>query len=176
MLGNMAYDIEMSEDKYVLGALPVLITLLLAMIFGGAIGQIVFSIGTVLFFGLYLLMGTHSSEKRHGGRLFQILALGLIIILSIGFTILWYFHFQNPTYTNPIYWLGFPRATAVVIYLLWMPPALYLMFSYPYLFDKYIWSESQAEEFRQMNQGQGNTQNVEGDRQETPARSGDEGL
>lgn len=159
-----------------LGSLPVLIALLLAMVFGGVIGQIVFSIGAILFFGLYLLIGTHSSEKRHGKGLFQGLAAGLVVILGIGFALLWYFHFQNPTYTDPTYWLGFPRATAVVIYLLWMPPALYLMFSYPYLFDKYIWSESQAEEFRQLNRSQSDTQSVEGDRQETPAGSEDKGV
>lgn len=147
----MNLNVELSNDKYVLGSLVVLLVMLGSMIAGGAIGQIVFSYATVAFIVLYLLVGTQSSADRHSERPFKLLAAGLSTILAIAFALLWYFHFQNPGYTDPTYWFGFPRATAIVVYLLWMPPALYLMFSYPYLFEKYVWNESQAEEFRQMN-------------------------
>ena len=161
----------MSEDKYVLGSLVVLVALLVSMIAGGMVGQIVFSVSTIVFFGLYLLIGTQSSAKRHGSKVFQSLAAGLVLILGVGFALLWYFHFQNPSYTDPVYWFGFPRATAIVVYLLWMPPAIYLMFSYPYLFEKYIWNESQAKEFRRQSQ---NT--VEKSEQTTPTTTTDTGA
>lgn len=147
----MCTNINLETDKYVVGSLAVLIVMLVAMISGGPVGQIAFSGGTILFFALYLLIGTQSSARRHAAKPFVLLTTGLVLLLGIGFALLWYFHFQNPSYTDPTYWFGFPRATAVVIYAIWMPPALYLMFAYPYLFEKYIWNEAQAEEFRQMN-------------------------
>jgi hypothetical protein len=147
----MCANLNLETDKYVVGSLAVLVVMLAAMIGGGPIGQVAFSAGTILFFALFLLIGTQSSARRHSPRPFVLLAAGLVLILGIGFALLWHFHFQNPSYTDPTYWFGFPRATAVVIYAIWMPPALYLMFAYPYLFEKYIWNETQAEEFRQMN-------------------------
>lgn len=147
----MATNVDLSEDKYVLGSLVVLAVMLVAMVTGGTAGQIAFSYGTIAFIGLYVLIGTQSSADRHSSRAFLATVAGLVIVLGIGFALLWYFHFQNPTYENPVYWFGFPRATAIVVYLLWMPPALYLMFSYPYLFERYIWNEDQAAEFRRRN-------------------------
>lgn len=147
----MCANVNLDTDKYVLGSLVVLVVMLIAMVTGGSVAQIAFSAGTILFFALYLLIGTQSSARRHSAKPFVALAAGLVLILSVGFALLWYFHFQNPSYTDPTYWFGFPRATAVVVYALWMPPALYLMFAYPYLFETYIWNESQAEEFRQQN-------------------------
>ena len=147
----MRLNISISEDKYVLASLIPLVIMLITIIVGGSIGQIVFSYATVAFIVLYLLIGTQSSADRYSGLPFKLLAAGLTLILSAALALLWFFHFQNPAYADPIYWFGFPRATAIVIYLLWMPPALYLMFSYLYLFEKYIWNESQAEEFRRMN-------------------------
>lgn len=147
----MAITIDVSEDKYVLGSLLILVVMLVTMLTGGTVGQIAFSVGTILFFALYVLLGTQSSAKDHSKTPFLLLAAGLVAILGVAFALLWYFHFQNPSYTDPVYWLGFPRATAVVVYLLWMPPALYMMFSYPYLFERYIWNEEKAEQFRQRN-------------------------
>lgn len=147
----MTLNLDVSEDKYVLGSLAALLVMLVAMVVGGSTGQIAFSYAAVAFIALYVLIGTQSSGDRYSDRPFVALAAGLVVILGLAFALLWYFHFQNPTYTDPVYWFGFPRATAIVIYLLWMPPSLYLMFSYPYLFETYIWNEEQAEEFRQMN-------------------------
>ena len=147
----MTANVNVSEDKYVLGSLLILLIMLGTMIVGGTTGEIVFSFATVLFFALYILIGTQSSAQQHSPKPFVGLAAGLVAILGAGFALLWYFHLQNPSYTDPTYWLGFPRATAVVIYLIWMPPALYLMFSYPYLFEKYLWNEEKAEQFREMN-------------------------
>ncbi len=145
----MVLNLELSEDKYVLLSVIPLVVMLGAMFIGGQTGQVAFSYSAIAFIGLYVLIGTQSSARRSTGRPFQLLIAGLLVILGVAFALLWFFHFQNPSYTDPIYWFGFPRATAVVIYLLWMPPALYLMFSYPYLFERYIWSEQQAKEFRQ---------------------------
>lgn len=147
----MATNIRLSDDKYVLASLVALIVMLVAMLVGGQLAQVAFSFASVAFIGLYVLLGTQSSATRHSSRPFLLLVSGLVVILVAAFALLWYFHFQNPSYTDPVYWFGFPRATAVVVYLLWMPPALYLMFSYPYLFETYIWNEEQAAEFRQMN-------------------------
>jgi hypothetical protein len=172
----MAFGVNTADDKYILCILIVLVILLFAMISGGKVGQILFSFGTVLFFAFYLLIGTQSSADRYTDRLFQSLAAGLVIILGIGFALLWYFHFQNPEYIDPIYWFGFPRATAIVVYVIWMPPALYLMFSYPYLFEKYIWSEDQAEEFRQLNRTAATADGTVSGEQNTPADSTEEEI
>lgn len=150
----MALNINLSEDKYVVGGLVAALTMLIAMYFGGRAGQIVFSASAVAFIGLYVLLGAQSSEKRHDTSVFKLMVAGLWVILGAAFGLLWHFHFQNPEYTDPTYWLGFPRATAVVVYLLWMPPALYLMFAYPYLFNKYIWDKEQVAEFRNMGSGE----------------------
>lgn len=139
----------MSHDKYVILSLVPLTIMLAALFVGGEIAQIAFSYSAVVFIALYVLMGTQSVEQRYQTGTFQLLAGGLVAILGLAFALIWYFHLQDPSYTDPTYWLGFPRATAMVVYLLWMPPALYLMFSYPYLFEKYIWSEEEAERFRQ---------------------------
>jgi hypothetical protein len=147
----MAAGVNISHDKYVIASLVPLVVMLVAMFVGGATAQVAFSYAAIVFIALYVLMGTQGSEERFSAKPFLALAAGLLVILGVGFALLWYYHFQNPAYTDPTYWLGFPRATAVVVYLLWMPPALYLMFSYPYLFEKYIWNEDQAEEFREMN-------------------------
>ena len=145
----MAFDF--TKDRIAVGMLVVLSVMLGAMLIGGTAGQIIFSYTIICFFGLYILNGTQSTTlKQSGNRPFLKLVIGLVGILGVAFAALWYFHFQNPAYTDPTYWLGFPRATAVVVYALWMPPALYLMFSYPYLFEKYIWSESQANTFKEM--------------------------
>lgn len=138
---------------------------MLSMIFvGEALGQVAFSYLTILFIGLYVLIGTTSSARRHTSRPFLLVVGSFVIITSIGFSLLWYFHLQNPSYTDPVYWLGFPRATAMVIYLIWMPPALLLMFAYPYLFSNYIWNEEQATEFRQAQQTEAAA--VDGDQKE----------
>ncbi len=147
----MIGSVNFSHDKYAVASLVPLVVMLVTMFVGGAAAQVAFSYAAITFIALYVLMGTHGTENRFSARPFLALAAGLLAILGIAFALLWYFHFQDPTYADPTYWLGFPRATAVVVYLLWMPPALYLMFSYPYLFDKYLWSEEQAEEFRKMN-------------------------
>ncbi|MDR9431665.1 MAG: hypothetical protein RI568_13330 [Natronomonas sp.] len=147
----MRLNVNVSQDKYVVASLVPLVVMLVAMFVGGATAQVAFSFAAITFIALYVLIGTHSSEDRFSPRPFVALAAGLLVMLGVAFALLWYYHFQNPAYTDPTYWLGFPRATAIVVYLLWMPPALYLMFSYPYLFDRYIWSEEQAEEFREMN-------------------------
>jgi len=147
----MTININVREDKYIIGSLLTLLVILVSMILGGTTGQIVFSFGTIAFFGLYVLIGTQSSAKQHSLKPFVSLVAGLVAILGIGFALLWYFHLQNPGYSDPAYWLGFPRATAVVVYVLWMPPALYLMFAYPYLFETYIWNEKKAQTFREMN-------------------------
>ncbi|MFC7325926.1 hypothetical protein ACFQMF_15265 [Halorubrum rutilum] len=146
----MALNFNPSEDKYVVGGLLAAVIMLVAMYFGGQVGQIVFSGSAVAFIGLYVLLGVQSSEQRHDTKVFKLMVAGLWLILGVAFALLWHFHFQNPAYTDPTYWLGFPRATAVVVYVLWMPPALYLMFAYPYLFSKYIWDKDQVAEFRTM--------------------------
>jgi lysylphosphatidylglycerol synthetase-like protein (DUF2156 family) len=147
----MGLDVNLSHDKYVVASLVPLVVMLVTMLVGGTTAQVAFSYAAITFIALYVLMGTHSSGDRHSQRPFLALVAGLLVILGVAFALLWYYHFQDPTYADPTYWLGFPRATAVVVYLLWMPPALYLMFSYPYLFERYIWNEEQAEEFREMN-------------------------
>lgn len=156
--------IDWKQDKYVIGLLGVLVALLLMIFVGETVGQVAFSYLTVLFIGLYVLIGTTSSARRHTPRPFLLMVGSFVIITSIGFSLLWYFHLQNPSYIDPVYWLGFPRATAVVIYLVWMPPALLLMFAYPYLFSNYIWNEEQATEFRQAQQTEAAA--VDGDQEE----------
>ena len=149
-----------ADDRIMIVSLAVLVVMLGAMILGGAIGQVLFSYTIIVFFGLYVLIGTNSQAEEAEGRPFVKLVGGLILLLGALFTGLWHFHFQNPSYTDPVYWLGFPRATAVLVYGLWMPPALYMMFAYPYFFDTYIWDDEEAEEFRQM------------ERREAPAAAG----
>ncbi|WP_435065538.1 hypothetical protein [Halobaculum sp. EA56] len=139
-----------NNDRIVLGILGVSIVMLVAMFLGGSTGQILFSYTIVVFFGLYVLLGTRPQEQDVDGAPFTKLSAGLVLLLGALFAALWYFHFQNPGYTDPVYWLGFPRATAVLVYGLWMPPALYMMFAYPYLFDQYIWKEEEAVEFQEM--------------------------
>ncbi|WP_251342604.1 hypothetical protein [Haloplanus halophilus] len=124
--------------------------MLAAMLAGGSTGQILFSYATIALFGLYILLGVEGSAERYSYRPFLAVIGALTVILAVGFALLWNFHFANPSYTNPEYWLGFPRATSVLVYWLWLPPALVLMFAYPYLFETYIWSEAEAEEFRRM--------------------------
>lgn len=145
----MLQSIQLSHDKYVLLSLLPLTVMLVALFVGGQLAQIAFSYSAVLFIALYVLIGTQSDEQRHQTNSFKLLAAGLVVILGVAFALLWYFHLQDPTYADPTYWLGFPRATAIVVYLLWMPPALYLMFSYPYFFEKYVWNEEQATAFRE---------------------------
>ena len=147
----MPSGIHLSHDKYVLLSLVPLAVMLGAMFVGGRVAQVAFSYSAIVFIALYVLIGTQSDEQRYQTSSFKILAAGLVAIVGVAFALIWFFHFQDPSYSDPTYWLGFPRATAMVVYLLWMPPALYLMFSYPYLFEKYIWNEDQAEEFRQQN-------------------------
>jgi hypothetical protein len=144
--------IDWKQDKYIVGLLGILLVMFAMIFVGNTIGQVVFSYMTILLIGLYVLIGTTSSARRHTSRPFLLLFSVFVIVTSIGFSLLWYFHLQNPAYTDPVYWLGFPRATAIVIYLIWMPPALLLMFAYPYLFSNYIWNEEQATEFRQAQQ------------------------
>lgn len=151
----MALNFDLKEDKYVVGGLIAALVMLVAMYLGGRVGQVAFSAGAVAFIGLYVLLGVQSSERRHDTNVFKIMIAGLWLILGVAFGLLWHFHFQNPAYADPTYWLGFPRATAIVVYLLWMPPALYLMFAYPYLFDEYIWDEDQVAEFRAMDPEEG---------------------
>lgn len=139
-----------TNDRLMLATLAVLLVMLVAMFLGGSTGQVLFSYTIITFFGLYLLVGTRGQARDVDARPFLKLAAGLVALLGVLFAVLWYFHFQNPSYTDPIYWFGFPRATAVLVYGLWMPPALYLMFAYPYFFDKYIWDEAEATEFREM--------------------------
>lgn len=139
------------NDNQIMGtAFIVLIVMLGAMLMGGQTGQVLFSYAIITFFGLYVLIGTHSQARDENGSPFLKLTSGLVLLLGVVFAALWYFHFQNPTYTNPVYWLGVPRATAVLVYGLWMPPALYMMFAYPYLFNRYIWDDDEAAEFRSM--------------------------
>ncbi|WP_251331077.1 hypothetical protein [Haloplanus pelagicus] len=142
--------IQWQRDKTVIGALVVLVVMLVAMLAGGPTGQILFSYATIAIFGIYILLGVEGTAKRHSYRPFLAVVGVVALILGVGFALLWHFHFANPSYTDPVYWLGFPRATSVLVYVLWMPPALVLMFAYPYLFEKYIWSAEEAEEFRQM--------------------------
>ena len=149
-----------NNDQIVKGALVVLVVMLGAMLLGGSLGQILFSYTIIAFFGLYVLLGTRSQERDADGAPFTKLAGGLVLLLSVMFAALWYFHFQNPSYADPVYWLGFPRATAVLVYGIWMPPALYMMFAYPYFFDQYIWDDEEATEFREM------------ERREAPAAAG----
>lgn len=144
--------IDGKQDKYVVGLLGILLVMLVMIFIGDTIGQVVFSYMTILLIGTYIFMGTESSARRYTSRPFVLLFSIFAVVSGIGFSLLWYFHLQNPAYTDPVYWLGFPRATAVVIYLIWMPPALLLMFAYPYLFDNYLWNEEQATEFRQAQQ------------------------
>lgn len=146
----MALNVDLQEDKYIIAGLVALLVMLVAMYLGGTAGQLLFSYATIAFITLYALFGCQSSADRQSTNVFAATMGGLFLILAAGFTLLWYFHFQNPGYADPAYFLGFPRATAVVMYLLWMPPALYLMFSYPYLFDRYLWDEEQVEYFKQL--------------------------
>ncbi|WP_255198520.1 hypothetical protein [Halorarius litoreus] len=132
------------------------------MLLGGTVGQIAFSYAIIAFFGLYFLLGVQSTAEHTEWAPFLKVAGGLVVILGVVFAALWYFHFQNPSYTNPTYWLGFPRATAIVVYGLWMPPALFMMLAYPYLFDGFIWKDEQAERFEEM------------DRKPSPAATGDD--
>lgn len=142
--------IDWDTDKTVVAVLAVLVVMLASMLLGGQTGQILFSYTIVAFFGLYVLVGTEGSARRYSYRPFLALVGILMVMLGAVFAALWYFHFQNPAYTDPVYWLGFPRATAIVVYLLWMPPALYMMFAYPYLFDSYLWSDEEVAEFEEM--------------------------
>lgn len=151
-----------NSDRVILPALATLVVMLGAMLLGGTVGQVVFSYTIITFFGLYLLLGVQSTAERYEWAPFLTLAGALVGVLAVVFAALWYFHFQNPAYTDPVYWLGFPRATAVVVYALWMPPALLLMFAYPYLFERFIWHEDQAERFEQM------------ERTPSPAATGDD--
>lgn len=145
---------NMEEDKDILGIFVVTIVMLIAMWSGGRTGQIVASYSIIAFFGLYILRGTKSSANRTKSKPFIIVIIGLVIILGAAFASIWYFHFLDPSYSDPTYWFGFPRATAMVIFFLWMPPALWVEFTYPYIFDNYIWSEDQIKRFRegQVNQ------------------------
>lgn len=152
----MALNLTLTDDKYVVAGLVAALGMLAAMYVGGQVGQIAFSASAVAFIGLYVLLGVQSSEQRHDTNVFKLTVAGLWLILGAAFALLWHFHFQNPTYADPTYWLGFPRATAVVVYGLWMPPALYLMFAYPYLFSTYIWDEKQVAEFRAVDSEEGN--------------------
>lgn len=142
--------IELKNDRLVVGALAVLLVMLGAMLVGGTVGQILFSYTIITFFGVYVLLGVKSTAERHGWRPFLTVVGALVGLLAAVFGALWYFHHLNPTYTDPVYWLGFPRATAIVVYALWMPPALILMFAYPYLFDDYIWDDDEVEKFAEM--------------------------
>lgn len=139
-----------NSNGVILAALATLTVMLGAMLLGGTVGQVVFSYTIITFFGLYLLLGVQSTAERYEWAPFLKLAGALVGLLAVIFAALWFFHFQNPTYTDPVYWLGFPRATAIVVYGLWMPPALLVMFAYPYLFERFIWHEDQAEKFEQM--------------------------
>lgn len=150
MLLSRIMGITNTKDRLIALALGVLIVMLGAMLTGGQIGQILFSYTIIAFFGLYVLIGTRGQASDVDARPFLKLTGGLVALLGVLFAALWYFHFQNPTYTDPVYWLGLPRATAVLVYGLWMPPALYMMFAYPYLFEEYIWDSSEAAEFREM--------------------------
>lgn len=152
----MALNLNLTDDKYVVAGLIAALGMLAAMYVGGQVGQIAFSASAVAFIGLYVLLGVQSSEQRHDTNVFKLTVAGLWLILGAAFALLWHFHFQNPTYADPTYWLGFPRATAVVVYGLWMPPALYLMFAYPYLFSAYIWDEKQVADFRAVDSEEGN--------------------
>ena len=140
----------LTDDRIIGIALAVLVVMLGAMLLGGPTGQVLFSYTIIVFFGLYVLIGTNSQAAEANGSPFVKLVGGLVLLLGVVFAALWYFHFQNPEYTDPTYWFGFPRATAVLVYGLWMPPALYMMFSYPYFFDTYIWDDGEAAEFREM--------------------------
>ena len=142
--------IDNTKDRLIAVALGVLIVMMAAMLTGGQVGQILFSYTIIAFFGLYVLIGTHGQASDVDSRPFVKLVGGLVALLGVLFATLWFFHFQNPTYTDPVYWLGLPRATAVLVYGLWMPPALYMMFAYPYLFDEYVWDSTEAAEFREM--------------------------
>lgn len=142
--------IDLKRDRIVVAALGVLVVMLAAMLTGGTVGQILFSYTIISFFGLYVLLGVQSTAERNGWRPFLVTVGAVVAILAVVFAALWHFHHLNPSYTDPVYWLGFPRATAIVVYALWMPPALVLMFSYPYLFDDYVWSSEQVEEFEDM--------------------------
>lgn len=156
--------IDWEQDKYVVGLLASLLVMLAMIFVDNVIGQVVFSFMTLLIIAFYVLLGTTSSAQRYSSRPFSIVIGGFLIVAGLGFSLLWYFHLQNPAYTDPTYWLGFPRATAIVIYLIWMPPALLLMFAYPYLFSNYIWSEEQAKQFRQTQQT--DTATADGGREE----------
>jgi len=142
--------IQWQRDKTVIGTLVVLLVMFGAMLAGGPTGQVVFSYATIALFGLYILLGVEGTAKRYSYKPFLAVIGVLVLVLGVGFALLWNFHFANPSYTDPVYWLGFPRATSVLVYWLWLPPALVLMFAYPYLFEKYIWSAAEAEEFRGM--------------------------
>jgi len=141
-------------------ALGILLVMLGAMFLGGPTGQVLFSYTIIAFFGLYVLVGTRGQARNVEERPFLKLSAGLVVMLTVLFAALWYFHFQNPGYTDPVYWLGFPRATAVLVYGIWMPPALYMMVAYPYFFDRYVWDQEEAAEFREM------------ERREAPAATG----
>lgn len=153
----------LSSDRLAKGLLVVSLAMLVAMLVGGPSGQVLFSYAIIAFFGLYILIGVSGSAKRHSARPFLYMVAGLLVILGVVFAALWHFHFLNPSYENPVYWLGFPRATAIVVYALWMPPALFLMFAYPYLFDGYIWSSGEAEDFEEMERSEVGPATVGGD-------------
>jgi amino acid transporter len=153
----------LEDDRLVVAALVVLVVMLGAMLTGGTVGQILFSYAIIAFFGVYVLLGVKSTAERHSWRPFLAAVGGVVALLAVVFAALWYFHHLNPSYTDPVYWLGFPRATAVVVYGLWMPPALVLMFSYPYLFDDYIWDSEEAEEFAEMERTRAGTGVTGGD-------------
>jgi hypothetical protein len=153
----------LSSDRLAKGLLVVTVVMFGAMLLGGSIGQILFSYTIIGFFGLYILLGVSGSANRHSAKPFLLTVGGLVVLLGVVFAALWHFHFLNPTYENPVYWLGFPRATAIVVYALWMPPALFLMFAYPYLFDDYIWSSDEAEEFEEMERSEVGPAAVGGD-------------
>lgn len=139
-----------TQDRLMVLVLGVLVVMMAAMLTGGQTGQVLFSYTIIVFFGLYVLVGTRGQASDVDSRPFLKLTGGLVILLGVLFAALWHFHFQNPGYTDPVYWLGLPRATAVLVYGIWMPPALYMMFAYPYLFDRYIWDATEAAEFREM--------------------------
>lgn len=153
----------LSSDRLAKGLLVVSLAMLVAMLVGGPSGQVLFSYAIIAFFGLYVLIGVSGSAKRHSARPFLYTVAGLVVILGVVFAALWHFHFLNPSYENPVYWLGFPRATAIVVYALWMPPALFLMFAYPYLFDGYIWSSGEAEDFEEMERSEVGPATIGGD-------------
>ncbi len=94
----------------------------------------VFPLLMILFFVVYVAMG---AERK--GKLGP--AAPILWVMGIGYVILFYLliilYKANPTGMPKSYFLGFPPATAVLVYGIWLLPLL-LGVAYALIFDKWI--------------------------------------